>query len=195
MEGENLVELVKAQAELIQRLEAKLTEAAAHRAELEAEIARLQKNSSNSSKPPSSDIVKPQKPANENGTCEKRPQGAQQGHKRHLRQPFPPSQGDTLVKITLESRPRCGGALEQTGEASEIHQQVELVPKPFIVTEYQLPRYWCEHCQAYHTGTLPEEAARGGLFGVSLIALIAYLKGRRHISYTAPKDFFERNWG
>jgi cell division protein FtsB len=31
-------------------------------AELEAEVARLRKNSSNSSKPPSSDIVKPPKP-------------------------------------------------------------------------------------------------------------------------------------
>jgi cell division protein FtsB len=70
MEGENLVELVTAQAELIQQLEAKLTEAAALIAELEAEIARLKKNSSNSSKPPSSDIVKPEKAANGNGTRE-----------------------------------------------------------------------------------------------------------------------------
>jgi uncharacterized small protein (DUF1192 family) len=44
MEGENLVELVKQQAALIGRLEARI-------AELEAEIARLKKNSSDSSKP------------------------------------------------------------------------------------------------------------------------------------------------
>ncbi|MDR1301236.1 MAG: DUF6444 domain-containing protein [Treponema sp.] len=45
MEGENLSELVKKQAETIKRLEARI-------GELEAVIARLQKNSRNSSKPP-----------------------------------------------------------------------------------------------------------------------------------------------
>jgi transposase len=184
MEGNNVAETVKQQAELIQQLLARIVE-------LEAEIARLQKNSSTSSKPPSSDIVKPQKAANEDGTRKKRTRGAQQGHTRHLRKPFPPEQVDTFVKITLESCPRCGGALEQTDKEPEIHQQVELVEKPFIVTEYQLPQYWCEHCQTYHTGTVPEEVAKTGLFGVSLIALVAYLKGRCHISYTALKDFFE----
>jgi transposase len=107
MEGNNLAKMVKQQAELIQQLRARI-------AELEAEIAQLKKNSSNSSKPPSSDIVKPEKPANENGTHEKRKRGAQQGHTRHLRQPFPPSQVDTFVEITLENCPLCGGALEQT---------------------------------------------------------------------------------
>ncbi|MDR3342330.1 MAG: DUF6444 domain-containing protein [Treponema sp.] len=90
MEGNNLAKLVKQQAELIQQLAAKLAKADARIAELEAEIARLNKNSSNSSKPPSSDIVKSEKPANENGTHEKRKRGAQHGHTRHLRQPFPP---------------------------------------------------------------------------------------------------------
>jgi transposase len=184
MEGNNVAEMVKQQAELIEQLRARI-------AELEDEIARLKKNSSTSSKPPSSDIVKPQKAANENGTRKKRKRGAQPGHKRHMRQPFPPSQVDAFVKITLESCPRCGGTLEQTSKEPEIHQQVELVEKPFIVTEYQLPQYWCEHCQAHHTGTLPVEAAKTGLFGISLIVLVAYLKGRCHISYTALKDFFE----
>jgi transposase len=135
MEGNNLAKVVKQQAELIQQLQARI-------AELEAEIARLKKNSSNSSKPPSSDIVKPEKSANENGTREKRPRGAQQGHTRHLRQPFPPSHVDIFVELTLENCPQCGGALEQIGEAPEIHQQVELVEKPYRVTEYQLPQYW-----------------------------------------------------
>jgi transposase len=166
MEGNNLAKMVKQQAELIQQLRARI-------AELEAEIAHLKKNSSTSSKPPSSDIVKPEKPVPENGTHEKRKRGAQHGHTRHLRQPFPPSQVDTFMEITLENCPLCGGALEQTGEEPEIHQQVELVEKPFRVTEYQIPQYWCEHCQTYHSGTLPHEVAKSGLFGISLIALIA----------------------
>jgi tetratricopeptide (TPR) repeat protein len=90
------------------------------------------------------------------------------------------------VEITLENCPLCGGALEQTGEEPEIHQQVELVEKPFKVTEYQLPQYWCEHCQTYHTGTLPYKVAKTGLFGISLIALVAYMKGRCHCFPNSP---------
>ena len=40
-------------------------------AELEAEVARLRKNSSTSSKPPSSDIVKPPKPPSSEGTVKR----------------------------------------------------------------------------------------------------------------------------
>jgi cell division septum initiation protein DivIVA len=77
MEGNNLAKLVKQQAELIQQLRARI-------AELEAEIAQLKKNSSNSSKPPSSDIVKPEKLVHENGTHEKRKRGAQHGRLENI---------------------------------------------------------------------------------------------------------------
>jgi cell division protein FtsB len=59
-------ELIAVILRLEQRLDALETEVATLRkrnAELEAEVARLRKNSSNSSKPPSSDIVKPPKPS------------------------------------------------------------------------------------------------------------------------------------
>jgi hypothetical protein len=52
MRGGNLQEIVKKQAETIRLLEARIVER-------EAIIAGLQKKSHNSSKPPSSDIVKP----------------------------------------------------------------------------------------------------------------------------------------
>ncbi len=48
-------------------------------------IARLEKNSSNSSKPPSSDIVNPNPPA---GKGRKRKRGGQKGHKKHMRELF-----------------------------------------------------------------------------------------------------------
>jgi hypothetical protein len=59
-------------------------------AELTATVARLLKNSSDSSKPPSSDIVKPPKPSGpKGGKCRI---GGQQGHPRHQRPPFTPEQ-------------------------------------------------------------------------------------------------------
>src|SRR5450759_3767430 len=68
-------------------------------AELEAENARLKKNSSNSSKPPSSDIVKPPKPPLPHGR--KRKIGGQHGHAKHEREPFPPEQIDRTIDYEL----------------------------------------------------------------------------------------------
>jgi len=58
--------------------------------DLLAQVARLSKNSSNSSKPPSSDIVKPPLPPVAPG--EKRCIGGQNGHPRRQREPFSPAQ-------------------------------------------------------------------------------------------------------
>jgi len=55
--------------------------------ELEKIVARLSKNSSNSSKPPSSDDITKPKPRDKNG--EKRNIGAQPGHLRNERSHFP----------------------------------------------------------------------------------------------------------
>src|SRR5216684_7855066 len=64
--------------------------------ELQATIDRLQeqlagalKNSTTSSKPPSSDIVKPQTKSHGDAQ-DKRSQGAQPGHAKHERTAFPP---------------------------------------------------------------------------------------------------------
>jgi len=196
MARESLAELVKRQAtiineqaELIQQLEAKLAKAEARIVELEDETAHLKKNSSNSSKPTSSDIVSPPKAPVKLGKQTKRNKGGQPGHQKHERQPFSAEQVDTVVDITLEHCPHCGSTLKESGGAPEIHQQVALVEKPFIVTEYRCHQYWCETCQTYHSAPVPAEA-QTGLFAPNLIALIAYLKGCCHVSYSALRDFF-----
>ena len=60
--------------------------------ELEDEVARLKKNSSNSSKPPSSDIVKP-RPVKARRK-RKRKRGGQHGHRKHVRPVFAGEQVD-----------------------------------------------------------------------------------------------------
>jgi transposase len=173
------------QAALIERLQARIVE-------LEAKVVALEKNSSNSSKPPSSDIVKPPKDAKGKGrrNGQKRKRGAQKGHKQNLRKPFDETKIDQTVELKLEACPACGGKLRATSEPLKIHQQVELVEKPFRVTEFQQVWFWCEHCQCYHCADLPSEVEKSGLFGPRLIALTAYLKGRAHMSYKTLQDFF-----
>jgi transposase len=154
---------------------------------LKNRIAQLEKNSGNSSKPPSSDIIKPVKTQK---SKRKRKIGAQKGHKQNLRIPFNESQINEIVSLTLETCPKCGGTLKATGETPIKHQQVELVEKPFFVKEYHLHRYWCKHCQCYHETKLEKEVERAGLFGQDLIALTAYMKSRCHMSYTTIQSFF-----
>jgi transposase len=76
-------------------------------AALEAELAKAKKNSSNSSKPPSSDLVKPPKPPRKDG--QNRQRGAQPGHEQHLRTDLPPEAIDQVVPYTLDCCPDCGG--------------------------------------------------------------------------------------
>ena len=177
-------------AELELLLEAALKEIErlkAENARLREIISRLEKNSGNSSKPPSSDIVKPPKTLKSKG---KRKIGAQKGHKQHFRKQFNETQVDNTIVLKLEACPVCGEKLQASNKPINIHQQVELVDKPYIITEYKRPWYWCNHCQCFHFAELPPDVKKAGLFGPKLIALTAYLKGRGHMSYKTIQAFF-----
>src|SRR5271157_1548554 len=88
-------------------LQKRIAELTARQEKLEAELARAKKNSSTSSKPPSSDIVKPPKPAPKGKG--KRKQGAQPGHPRHQRAPFSLDEIDKTWDYCLTVCPDCGG--------------------------------------------------------------------------------------
>src|SRR5262249_2323636 len=105
-----------------QRLQARI-------AELEAALAAARKHSGNSSKPPSSDIVKPPK-RGPKGKGKKRRRGGQPGHPRHERPLFPPEQIDESHEYTLEHCPDCGGHLQDAQAAPRVIQQVEVIDKP-----------------------------------------------------------------
>jgi len=177
-------------AELELLLEAVLKEIAQLKTEnaaLRETIARLEKNSGNSSKPPSSDIVKPTKTPK---SRRKRKIGAQKGHKQNIRKPFDQTQVDKTIDLKLEVCPVCLENLQASDRPMNIHQQVELVDKPYIVTEYHRRWYWCDGCNRFHIAKLPEDVKKAGLFGPKLMALTAYLKGCGHMSYKTIQAFF-----
>ena len=80
----------------VAELEEKLAAALARIGELEKQLASARKDSSISSKPPSSDIVKPPRPAvPARGRAARKPRrGGQPGHQRHRRRAFPPEEVD-----------------------------------------------------------------------------------------------------
>lgn len=154
-------------------------------AELEAEIARLKKNSTTSSKPPSSDIVKPPRAKGAGGKRGKRRGGGQRGHKRHTRPPFPPEQVDKTWLYEWTAVPPGWKPLEQFS----IVQQVELVEKPYTVTEHRARLYKNLRTGQVLAACLPRDVRRAGLLGPRLTALVGYEKGACHMSVETIRRF------
>src|ERR1039458_6740358 len=156
-------------------------------ATLEAKLATARKDSSTSSKPPSSDMIKPPKPPRKDG--KKRKRGAQPGHERHLRSPFPPEAVNHFEPYTLDCCPECGGSLRLARRPPDVLQQVEITATPTVVTEHQGLAYWCPHCRKFHYAPLPEAVVKAGLFGPRLTALVAFMKGVCHASFATIRKF------
>jgi transposase len=156
-------------------------------ARLEQQLAAARKDSSTSSKPPSSDMVKPPKPPRKDG--KKRERGGQPGHEQHLRTPFPPEAVNEFLPYTLDCCPDCGGTLVLSGRDPEVLQQVEISATPTLVTEHQGLAYWCPHCQKFHYGRIPDAVEKAGLFGPRLTALVAFMKGVCHASFSTIRKF------
>src|SRR5579862_7083964 len=128
-------------------LEAKLTAAEAEIVGLREQLAGAKKDSSTSSKPPSSDIVKPKPPADEADGA-KRKIGGQPGHPMHTREPFPPDQVDQFVTHTLSACPDCGGEVRRNAHFQRVVQQMDIeMPPRLHVEEHTCPEYWCDQCQ------------------------------------------------
>jgi transposase len=179
-----------------ERLHAQVDALTATVAQLQATLARLQeqlaaarKDSSTSSKPPSSDIVKPPKPPPPEGQ-DRRQRGGQPGHPKHERPRDPPAlltapPHDYLLEIC----PDCGQGLRPAGDDVRVVQQVEITDVPVLREEYRSHPGWCPHCCKVHYAPLPAGVERGGLAGPRLTTLIAYLKGACHASYSTIRKF------
>jgi transposase len=163
-------------------------------ATLEAELARVReqlaaakKNSATSSKPPSSDIVKPKPPETHDG--QKRSIGGQPGHDKHAREPFPPEQITAFVTHKLDACPCCGGTLLLNQTYPRVVQQVDIEGTPLTIEQHSCPEYWCDRCRKPCWAPLPLRIERGGLVGPHLTVLIAFMKGSCHASYSTTRMF------
>jgi transposase len=170
-------------------LTASLAEVQAALAGVQAQLAAARKDSSTSSKPPSSDIVKPPKPQPPAGQ-ERRPAGGQPGHPKHDR----PLAGPELLSApphdyVAEICPDCGLGLRPAGDAVRVVQQVEIAEVPLLTEEHRSHPGWCSNCRKVHYAILPAEVERGGLVGPRLTTLIAYLKGVCHASFSTIRKF------
>jgi transposase len=163
---------------------------AAYIKQLEERIAQLEKNSDNSSKPPSSDQNKPIRVAVRSKV--KRKQGGQPGHKKHTRTPFAAEQVDKVYEYTLKGKDALG--LEPLDDW-HIVQQITLPKKLYYVTEHRARKYLNPQTNKIVIAPLPADIIKGGLFGADITALTAFLKGDGHMSITTIQTFFAEFMG
>ena len=140
---------------------------------------RLKLNSTNSSKPPSSDPIgmKRKPPAPRSG----KKRGGQHGHRKAHRPLVPPEK----IRETIQCKPtdcrRCGHELSGDDPEPLIHQVAELPKIEPIVDEYRLHRLTCPACRATTCGVLPA-GIPVGCFGPYLQAVLAMFAGAYRLS-------------
>jgi transposase len=157
-------------------LQGRITELEQRLGDLEA---RLKLNSTNSSKPPSSDPIgfKRKPPIPLSG----RKRGGQPGHPRAQRRLVPPEKVRTITECRPADCRRCGHVLVGDDPTPLVHQIAELPRIEPLVDEYRLHRLGCPQCGATTCGTLPEGVPQG-CFGPYLQAVLATLAGGYRLS-------------
>ena len=141
--------------------------------------ARLKLNSTNSSKPPSSDPIglKRKPPAPPTG----RQSGGQPGHAKAQRPLVPPEKLRSSTDCRPGSCRRCAHALQGDDPAPLIHQVADLPRIEPIVDQFRLHRLTCSHCGATTCGTLPAGVPTGS-FSPYTQAVLATLAGAYRLS-------------
>jgi transposase len=157
--------------------------------------ARLGQNSSNSSRPPSSDP--PQAPARPKAPPSGRKRGGQPGHRGAYRALLPVEQVDEVVVVVPEVCRHCGQPLRKTTACHRArvwrHQVVELLPLAVRVTEYRMAVRHCRECGHRTRANLPTGVPRRP-FGPRLTAVVALLSGRYRLSRREVRQLLQDLW-
>jgi transposase len=137
-------------------------------AELEA---RLNKNSNNSSKPPSTDGYK--KTIKNNRVKSGRHTGGQYGHEGHtlLKVENP----DHTVDAPIEDHCDCGANLSEVDDIIRTRQEFELPEIKPIVTEYRTHEKICPQCGKVHKSEFPTHISQPTQYGVKMKGIMTYL--------------------
>jgi transposase len=164
---------------------------------LEAEVAELReqlnRNSGNSSQPPSSDgpevTSKPARHSKQN-----RQRGGQPGHKGASRKLVPLEQVKKSYDLKADQCHQCGHQLDGTDPEPYRHQVTDIPPVVAEVTEYRLHSLLCPECGSETRAELPT-GVPSSAFGPRLQAMVSLLSGRYHLSKRdvaeVMNDFFQ----
>lgn len=158
---------------------------------LKEALDKLNKNSSNSNKPPSGDVFR--KPQSLRTASGKRV-GGQPGHK-----------GTTLEmcevpdRIVLHAPSQCNHCREELRDSAaeniEKRQVYDLPPLHLLVTEHQVVSKTCPRCGTLNEGRFPSALSQPAQYGERLKALCVYLTDYQLLPYQRCAQLLEDVWG
>ena len=164
---------------------------------LKEKLARLERDSQSSSKPPSSDNPRDRKENTRVANNSKRKPGGQPGHPGKNRELLPLDQVTVVACYAAEclSCPHFENCRTHPmgGEPSSRWQVTEIPPVKPTVTEYQLYSL-SGSCGQVHRGTIPPEVSRSS-FGPRLTAMIAYFTAVCHLPRRVVQECFQIVFG
>jgi transposase len=179
----NNEQLEKENKELIAEIKRLRAEIKLLREKLE-KYERPEKDSGNSSMPPSSDKNKKYPPRERTG----KKAGGQKGHKGNTK--LMTDNPDEIIELYPEKCTCCGEnhfiKKEKILEKRQIFDIPEI--KPFVV-EYQQKAGICTKCGSRNTGNFPVNAPVN--FGTRITGIIGYLNVQHHVSYGRLTDIFQ----
>ena len=176
--------------EYIRTLEARV-------AQLEATVQRwlerLQQDSHNSARPPSSDPPQAMEKRARRGPSGRK-RGGQPGHRGQPRTLMPIEDVDTVVPVKPQHCHRCQHPLVGDDPQPYRHQVTEVPPVKPVVTEYQMHRLVCPAGGASTRAPLPVGAPPGG-FGPRVHAIVALCTGAYRLSKRTTQEVMEDLFG
>lgn len=159
---------------------------------LEYKLSLRDKDSNNSSRPPSSDN-KPNKDLNLREKSGK-PSGGQKGHPGFTRDLV--NNPDKIIQHMPETCECCGKSLEKViATIMSRRQVVDIPPIKAEVTEHQQLEKTCPSCGHKNIGRFPDGIRAPVQFGPYFQSLILYLSIRHHIPYNRVAEIIEELMG
>ena len=175
--------------------------------ELEAQVGELTdkagRNSGNSSKSPSSDSTAQRAARREKDKARKRGsgnkgsgkrRGAQPGHDKHERAAVAPDALDACHDYLPNAVCGCGQDVVIDDEPRCRHQVFDLPEVAASVVEHRLYSGTCSGCGRRHAAQTPASVPSGQM-GPGLIACIAVLSGKYHLSTRKIQAYLVEHWG
>ena len=141
---------------------------------------RLQQDSTNASRPPSSD-----RPSKKGGQKRRQPRGrrpgGQPGHPGHTREWIPVEDVDRVIVLKPVSCGRCDHEWSGTDPQPHRHQMIDIAPMRPVVYDYQVHRLTCEGCGATTYGSWPQGVPTS-MMGPLAQAIVALCTGAYRLS-------------
>jgi transposase len=152
--------------------------------------ARLNQNSRNSSRPPSTDLSGNKKPISRSRRkkSNKKP-GGQEGHSGTTLNMV--NDPDEVIEHPLSCCEECGCFLENVEvEAYEIRQIFDIPPVNLIVMEHRSQIKTCPQCGKLNKAVFPESVKYPVQYGPNILSSAVYLKNYQFIPYDRVCEFF-----